>query len=772
MRSVQPAKDRENHPFPSWMAENMRTYTERNSLFPLSQLSLCVGLACSSMAAWAQSADVQVAQARTMNEVVVSGSRVEQDIDEVPATITTINAEKMKRENPTDLQDLMKDEAGVSVRAPANRATSGSGTGRGGNEGVNIRGMEGDQVRLQVDGVSLPASFSNGPHLVGRGDAMDPEGFKRVEILRGASSMQFGSDGLAGAVSFVTKDPSDLLTLGKSTQFNVKLGYTSADRAWQVAPSFAFKGDTVQGMVLTSLRQGHETENMGTNHTSTTSRTAANPADFNSGYLLSKFILTPDRTHQIKLTAETLRRETETNLLSVRSATQTNFAANDVVDRDLLKLDYRYTPANAWLDVLTASVYNQQYYNQQFSLDERSVNPLMRTRDRKYWQDTWGANVQLESNFGKDIAHRLVTGVDFTYSDITTLYSGAYTPRDPGLSGCTGTTASFCDPFPTQKNFPDTQYLTLGAFVQDEMNLGKVSVTPGVRFDAFKLDPKSDAYYQVSNTVAPSALSGSAISPRLGAVWKITPAVQPFAQYARGFRAPKPDQVNGGTGTNLAATTPYTSIGNPDLKPETSNTFELGLRGKEAAYRYSAAVFYSRYKDFISNEIVGGAGTVADPRVYQSINLNRVTISGFELRGDVIVAQGWNLSAAYAHAKGDSYTSTTATPLNTVDPDKLVVGLNYAHGAHWGTGTRVTVVDRKERPHNTTVVTPGGYTVMDLTGWYNFSKATVFNIGLNNVFDKKYMAWADVRDQAATSTTLDAFTQPGRNFRVSMTHSF
>lgn len=707
-----------------------------------------------------------------MNEVVVSGSRVEQDIDEVPATITTIDAAKIKRENPSDLQDLLKDEVGVSVRVPTNRASAGSGTGRGGNEGVNIRGMEGDQVRLQVDGVSLPASFSNGPHLVGRGDAIDPEGFKRVEILRGASSMQFGSDGLAGAVSFVTKDPSDLLTLGKPTQFNVKLGYTSADRAWQVAPSFAFQGDTVQGMVLTSLRQGHETETMGQNNTSTSSRTAANPADFKSGYLLSKFIFTPDRTHQIKLTAETLRRETQTNLLSARSATQTNFSADDVVDRDLVKLDYRYTPASAWFDVLTASVYNQQYYNQQFSLDQRSVNPLMRTRDRKYWQDTWGTNMQVESNFGKEITHRLVTGVDFTFSKITTLYSGAYTPRDTGLTGCTGANASLCDPFPTQKNFPDTDYLTLGAFVQDEMNLGKVSITPGVRLDAFKLDPTSDAYYQVSNTVAPSALSGSAISPRFGAIWKIEPMVQPFAQYAHGFRAPKPDQVNGGTGTNLAAANPYTSIGNPNLKPETSNTFELGLRGKEAAYRYSVAAFYGRYRDFITNTQVGGSGTALDPTVYQSVNLSKVTISGFELRGDVALSSAWGLSGAYAHTKGDSFSGTTSTPLNTIDPDKLVVGLNYANGAHWGAGSRVTVVDRKERPHNTTVVTPGGYTVMDLTGWYNFSKATVFNVGLNNVFDKKYMAWADVREQAATSTNIDAFTQPGRNFRVSMTHSF
>ncbi|OYQ40186.1 hypothetical protein CHU94_12800 [Rhodoferax sp. TH121] len=740
--------------------------------FSLTRLSLCLGLAFGSHGVWAQ--DAAMPSMGTLKEVVISGSRVEQDIDEVSATITTINADDITNKNPGDLSDLLKDEVGVSVRVPPNRATAGSSTGRGGNEGVNIRGMEGDQVRLQVDGVSLPASFSNGPHFVGRGDAMDPEGFKRVEILRGASSTQFGSDGLAGAVSFMTKDPGDLLTLGNPTQFNVKLGYSSADRSWQLAPSFAFKGDTVQGMVLTSLRNGHETETKGTNATATTSRTAANPTDFQSGYLLSKFILTPDRTHQIKLTAETLRRETESNVLSARSATQTNFATDDAVDRDLLKLDYRYTPANAWFDVLSTSIYNQQYYNQQFSLDERSVNPLMRTRDRKFWNDTWGASVQAESNFGKDAAHRLVTGVDFTYSDITSIYSGAYTPRNAALTGCTtvASPASLCAPFPTQKNFPDTKYLTLGAFVQDDIDFGGFSVAPGLRYDAFRLDPQSDAYYQVSNTVAPSALSGGALSPRLGGVWKISPMLQPFAQYARGFRAPKPDQVNGGSGTNLSATSPYMSIGNPDLKPETSDTYELGMRGKEATYRYSATVFHSRYRDFISNKIVSGAGTVASPSVYQSVNLSEVVISGFELRGDIALNRNWSLSAAYAHAKGDVYEGATTKPLNSIDPDKLVVGLNYSRGALWGVSMNVTTVERPDRPETTTLVKPAGYTVVDLTGWYQFGKATSLQAGIGNLFDEKYVQWADVRDLAASSTIIDAYTQPGRNFKVSLTHSF
>lgn len=743
--------------------------------FSLTRLSLCLGLAFGGGGVWAQEAPAAAPGAERpvamLKEVVISGSRVEQDIDEVPATITTIGTEKIARENPSDLDDLLKGEAGVSVRVLPYRPTFGNSSGRGGNEGVNIRGLEGDQVRLQIDGVSMPSAYSNGPQYLGRGDTLEPEGYKRVEILRGASSTQYGSDGLAGAVSFVTKDPEDLLHLGKSTQFNLKAGYTSADNAWQLAPSFAFKGDTVQGLVLASMRRGYQAETMGTNESLSANRTAANPTDYGADYLLAKLVFTPDRTHQIKLTAESGRRDTHSDVLSARGGSTSTllFDARDDAARDLLKLDYRYTPANTWFDVLTASMYNQKSSSQQYTLETRSVNPLLRTRDRNYTENAWGSSVQVESNFGQDTTHRVVSGVDVVLTDITSLNTGRYTPRNVALTGCTGSTVSNCQPFPDQKAFPDTTSLTFGAFLQDEINFGAVSITPGVRYDAFRLTPRSDALYRVNNTVEPSELNGSALSPRLGAIWKLDPSMQLFGQYAHGFRAPKADQVNGGT-TNLASN--YMSVGNSDLKPETSDTLELGLRGKLTNWRYSVAMFYGDYKDFITNQIVSGAGTALSPSVYQSINLSKATIGGYELRGDWDFAANWNLTAAYAHAHGDSYSGGVATPLKTIDPDKLIVGLSYTRGAQWGLATQLTAVERKARNPVATNVTPEGYTVADVSGWYNFSKATRLTAGIGNLFDRKYVEWADVRDLAATSTIVDAYSQPGRNFKVSVTHSF
>ncbi|MDZ7892556.1 TonB-dependent hemoglobin/transferrin/lactoferrin family receptor [Rhodoferax sp.] len=736
----------------------------RSGQFSLTRLSLCLGLAFGSGGLWAQEVPVAVRPVATLKEVVVSASRVEQELEDVPATLTVITAEDIALDNPTDLEELLGNEVGVSVRSQPNRSSGVFyATGRSGNEGVNIRGLEGDQVRLQVDGVSLPSTYASGPYAAGRGDTIDPEGYKRVEILRGGSSSQFGSDGLAGAVSFVTKEPEDLLTLGKPQQFTLKSAYASVDNSFQLAPSFAFAGEGVKGMVLASMRRSHETDNMGTNDSANNSRTTPNPANNQADYVLAKLVLSPSATHQVKLSAETIRRQNNTDIKSFfgdsfAAATLTDVDVREDISRDLVKLDYRFAPNGMWFDVMNVGVYAQQSKNQQYGYEARSTAPLVRNRDTGYGENTLGANLQIETNLGDRIKHRWVYGLDTSITDVTSLKEGY---------NSSGTA------FVRNKSFPDTDYRVLGAFIQDEINFGAVSVTPGLRYDSFKLTPKPDALYRVNNSAAPSELSDSALSPRLGAVWKLAPMAQLFANYAHGFRAPKASQVNGGV-TNLTAADPYTSTGNPNLKSETSDSVELGLQGHMAGTKnsYSVSVFHGKYKDFIASnvKVTDNAAPMAD--VYQSINLSKVTISGFEARANWALSKDWNLSAAYAHAEGDSESNGASTPLATIDPDKLILGLSYAHGAHWGLATQITAVERKLRNPDATKVTPGGYSLVDVSAWYNVSKATRLTAGINNLFDRKYVEWADVRDLAATSTTVDAYTQPGRNFKVSLTHSF
>lgn len=162
-------------------------------------------LALAMIVSWTASSQAETGPLR---EVVVSATRVGQDVHDVANTISTIDAERIEREMATDIKDLLRYETGVSVRAEPNRASGVfRATGRAGNEGINIRGLEGDQVLLQVDGVRLPATYASGPYSAGRGDYIDVEAYKRVEILRGPASTQFGSDGWPARSAFLPRTP-------------------------------------------------------------------------------------------------------------------------------------------------------------------------------------------------------------------------------------------------------------------------------------------------------------------------------------------------------------------------------------------------------------------------------------------------------------------------------------------------------------------------------------------------------------------------------------
>lgn len=710
-----------------------------------------------------------------MPRVVVSATRAESTEDDVAATVTVITDQDIERRQAADVQDLLRHETGVSVRALPNRSSAAFyGTGRGGNEGINIRGLEGNQVLLQVDGVRLPMVYSSGPVFAGRGDYIDVEAFKRVELLRGPSSTSYGSDGLAGAVSFVTKDPADLLTLGQPTQAALKLGHSTANRSWSLVPSFAARGEQVEAMVLASLRRGHETATQGDVDVPNLNRTKPNPQDVRSDYVLGKLVYRLDNRQRVKLSAEHLERRIATDVLTLFGdpmyLTTTDVDARERITRSLLKADYEYRdPHNAWFQRANASVYGQEAKNRQFGFERRSNTTAWNTRERDnlYGERVIGAGLQFESNLGQAVAHHIVWGIDVSSTLVESLKDGGNY-----LDGSLVTSGSSA--FVVNKSFPDTDYRLLGLFVHDEIAVGRLSVIPGLRFDRFDLDPhRDDPLYSANNATPAAALSGQELSPKLGLIWTQSPLLKVFAQYAHGFRAPTPSQVNGGV-TNLTASQPYRSIGNPDLRPETSDTVEAGVRGRDRKLRYSASVFKARYKDFIlSNVRVGGAGTAADPTVFQSVNASRADIRGVELAAAWTFVPGWTLSASYARARGDSETGGVSKPLETIEPQKLVLGLRYERPGVWGGELLVTGVKRQERlPDATQYLAPPGFAVADVAAWFELDRRTSVNLAVTNLFDRKYTLWADARGLLPTSTLLDAYSQPGRSLSASLRHQF
>jgi len=273
-----------------------------------------------------------------------------------------------------------------------------------------------------------------------------------------------------------------------------------------------------------------------------------------------------------------------------------------------------------------------------------------------------------------------------------------------------------------------------------------------------------------------SRQSDERISPKLGAVLKLNETVRLFGNYAQGFRAPEPSQINQFF-ENLAQG--YTSRPNPDLRPERSESVEGGIRFVGEAVSLSTTAFTSRYKNFISQEVVGGGFTPANPAVFQFINLERVTVKGVEARLDARSPNGLTGQIAISYAKGDviNPAADTRAPLATVDPLKLVAGLGWREKAgRFGGQIIATHSARKSEGRSAGVCTtacfrPDAFTILDATAFVKMGDITL-RAGLFNITGQKYAWWSDVRGLASPTLIADAFTQPGRNGSISLTYRF
>lgn len=702
------------------------------------------------------------AAGRTLDEISVTATRSETAVARTPSSISVINAETIEEQQPRDVKDLLRYEPGVTVRRgpyrPSSAATAG---GRGGNEGINIRGLEGNRILLMEDGIRLPSSFSFGPLEAGRGDYMQMDMYKRVEILRGPASAMYGSDGLTGAVNFITKDPSDFLKIfNKPTYFSIKPVYDSIDGSTSTTAVAAFGGERFEGLLIANKRTGHEVDTKGTRNINGPSRDTANPQNVNGNALLGKLVFKASAQDTFTAAIDHQEQKTDSNVLSAVTASTLALRANDKLERNRYSLAYDFKDAgNPYFQNAHAQIYYQDAKNHQFSYEDR-FPAVDRTRDNTYRESTYGGSAQAESGFATgNLQHKLVYGFDLSTARISGLRDGTI----PGVGE---------SPFPN-KAFPNTDYSLFGAFIQDEIRLSQtspLSITPGLRFDGYRLTPdQNDPSYTGQATKS----SGNAVSPRLALMYEISPALLPYIQYARGFRTPTPDQVNNSFGNPIYG---YATIGNPDLKPETSNTFEIGLRGKlggsNDTLRYSVAAFTGRYSNFISQEIVKGSGRpFVDPFIYQYVNRARARISGAEARIDWQLANGLGIKAGMAYTKGHTEGADgSSTPLDTVNPFMAVFGLRYEPSELWYGQTDFIYQSAKRRSDMSkqSDFAPPAAFVVDLRGGYNISKNVSLFAGIHNLFNRQYWNWSDVRGLAGNTTVADAYTAPGRNFNVGL----
>ncbi len=748
-------------------------------------MAVLVSLACLHMVpAHAQSTAPRNAHA-ALPEVVVSGSRQEQAADELPLSYDVINANTLSNQQSRNLREALENLPNTSVkRSPARFSVGGAtaSAGRDGNVGINIRGLGGNRVLLMTDGVRMPRSYAFRTTTFDR-EYLSLELLKRIEVVRGPASALYGSDGMAGLVNFITHEPADFLAVGKGETpktlgGRIAAGWSGDDNGHTLAGTVAGQAsDTLQWMLTATTRGAHAMDNMGTNDEPNTNRTRPNPQDDRDNAVLGKIVLRPHATQRHVFTLEHVQKKSDVDLLSSRNplplrGTPAQIAgaivdeySSRAMERNRLTWDARFGLGTDWADHVRTVVAYQDAQSRQVGTSVRNTLPL-RVRDNSYGESTWQAGVQADKILRSGgWAHKITYGLDHVRSDISNLYTGL-APLPPEV-------------FPL-KRFPDTRETTSALYVQDESVHGNWSLTPGLRFDHFSLDVTSQAGFYPPAKQPGQSLSGSALSPKIGVLYRATEQWSVFGQYAAGFRAPDAGQVNG---YYENAAEQVIIIPNPDLRPEKSRGVELGVRGRLDRLSLDAAVFGSHYSNLIMDTVlIRGTGTAADPRIFQTINTERARITGFELKGqyDWGRVAGGRLVTPFSYGKARGVNRATGKPINSVDPAQLALGVQYDTAA-WGlrldmrhhAAKTAKDIDSASsvKPPNTQFTVPSA-TTLDVSAQWRLRKDLRLNFAVHNLTNRKYWLWPDVYGLAASSTTNDAYTQPGRSVHVSLVKDF
>ena len=242
---------------------------------------------------------------------------------------------------------------------------------------------------LAVDGIRVLRELSSGVFdtaAFGR-DYYDLGLISRVEILRGASSALYGSDGLAGMVAMFTTEPKDLLkteqTLGgQALAGRIGLRLDSEDGSRGLGATLAgAPSETLQWLGSIQVGRSRELDNQGSNPSLNSNRTAPNPQRDRQTALLGKLVFEPSVASKHILALEHVDRSGEVEGYSARSPNATGVQDLDgtsTVQRTRLSWDGRFKTDTPWARDLRALLAYQVADSQQIATERRTVVPNLR----------------------------------------------------------------------------------------------------------------------------------------------------------------------------------------------------------------------------------------------------------------------------------------------------------------------------------------------------------------------------------------------------------
>ncbi len=683
---------------------------------------------------------------------------------DVAAAVDVIDAADLQNTLSESLTDALRYESGVSVEGAGSRF---------GDAGINVRGVSGNRVTIEVDGVPANQQFALGSYAHATATLPQVDLIKKVEILKGPASTLYGSDALGGVVAIRTWDPLDLVS-DSARRFTVARGaYDGRTHGRTASMMTAWRGGEADGLLAFSQQDGKAR----IVHDSV--RLERDFADWEQRSVFGKMTHDNGDGDLWRLTFLTSQKDSQSQINSFigqgRFLRTTELRGDDRNTLWWVSLEHEFLPKRLFDDGLARVYYTrtgfvQNTYEKRLS---RRGTPLFQHRVFDYAQAQMGLELNAGKNWhGESLAHSLIVGVELERTELKEKRDASQTNL---LTGDV-TNSILGETFP-RRDFPNSTVTEAGLFVLNEIIVGDSpwTVIPAIRLDHYRLRPQRDALFDANGLdTAVVSITETNISPKLGVLYALSDVTRLYAQYARGFRAPPFDDANIGLNIPLFN---LRAIPNPDLKSETSNGFEIGLRHIDPRQQLEFSLYYTRFSDFIESKARLGVDPESGTLLFQSINIHTARIYGSELDYRLRLDEQWAVKTKLAWSRGDNLTQNA--PLNSIAPNRVIISAHWqSTDIKWTGDLYLTASAAKKRVDESreALFQPPGFGVTDAFvsrrwetsgGWQGEVR-----LGIYNVFNKKYWDWFAVRNFDASDSIVNALTRPGRTYSLSVSLRF
>lgn len=567
--------------------------------------------------------------------VTVTASRSEEDVFSTPTPVSVTTQEEFDGKNFASTADLLKEEPGVLVQ----KTTHGHGT-------PILRGQIGKDVLLLFNGIRLNNStFRSGGNQYM--NTIDQEALEKIEIVRGPSSVLYGSDALGGAVNMIT-ERLPLSESGMNRWADFSLHYSSADLGRSAnLSSFLASEEIAVKLAGTYKRIGdlRAGEPIG----------RQDPTGWTEFSLSGRTEYSPNEQHHFNISMMTVRQDDVPRYDKYESG---DFEAYiyDPQNRDLISAGYEMTPESGPVERVKINL------SYQGELEGKTTRKTGSETTSLTESDLSKRGGLLQIDISPAATHSVTAGFETYFERLAT---EAYDIVDDERTV-------------ERPEYPNgSRYSSGGVFVQDRfILLPQVSVTTGGRYSYFRA--KSDleqpfGFFEQDYSDFTGALSLS---------YKPDENVNLIAGLSRGFRAPN---------LNDLVVLKYSSSGvdapSTGLDPEETVNIEIGAKLKGRRFRGELFIYHTRLRNLIDrrpgtysgltffDENDNGIKDTGEFDIYQNRNVGEGRIVGFETAGS-----GWITGSA--QIRGNLFwtwgeNETADEPLSRIPPLMGMAAIRY-----------------------------------------------------------------------------------------------